>query len=207
MTDTVLFAYVLLPLMIFFARIADVTLQTLRILAVSRGNKIIAPLLGFFEVIIWLMAIGEIMKNLSNPFCYLAYGAGFAMGNYVGIRIEEKTAIGKQIIRIITRKNAQELLMNLRRQGFGVTDIPAHGKTGEVSVLYTIIERYDLERVVKAIETFNPNAFYTIEDIRNVNSGIFPTKKPLMKRLMAGPYKRIRKKRIYKRMIRQRKGR
>lgn len=206
MVDSPLFAYGILPLAIFFARIADVTLQTLRILAVSRGNKLVAPLLGFFEVIIWLLAIRQIMENLSNPFCYLAYGAGFAMGNYIGILIEEKTAIGKQIIRIFTRKDAHALVADLRRQGFGVTDIPAQGKTGPVSVLYTIIERYDLDRVVRVIEKFNPMAFYTIEDIRDVKAGVFPTKKPLFRRLMPGPYKRVRKKRIYKRMIRQRKG-
>ncbi len=206
MVDSPLFAYGVLPLAIFLARIADVTLQTLRILAVSRGNKLVAPLLGFFEVIIWLLAIRQIMQNLSNPFCYLAYGAGFAMGNYIGILIEEKTAIGKQLIRIITRKDAQVLVEALRRQGFGVTDISAHGKTGPVSVLYSIVERYDLERVIRVIEKFNPKAFYTIEDIRNVKAGIFPNKKPLKKRLMAGLNKRIRKRRIYKRMIRQRKG-
>ena len=83
---THLFAWVILPLLIFLARVADVSMGTLRIIFVSKGLKYLAPIIGFFEVIIWLLAIRIIMQNLSNFMCYIAYGAGFAMGNYAGNR-------------------------------------------------------------------------------------------------------------------------
>src|SRR4030042_5365997 len=87
-----LFRWVLLPALIFLARIADVTLQTLRILFVSRGNRILAPLLGFFEVLIWILVIGQIMQNLDHALCYIAYASGFAAGTWGGIVIDDKLA-------------------------------------------------------------------------------------------------------------------
>jgi uncharacterized protein YebE (UPF0316 family) len=101
------FAWVILPLLIFAARICDVTLGTLRIIFVSRGKKLLAPLLGFFEVSIWLLAISQIMQNLNNPVCFLAYAGGFAMGNFVGILIEDKLAMGILVIRIFLVKGDQ----------------------------------------------------------------------------------------------------
>ena len=99
-----LYTYLLLPLLIFCARIIDVSIGTLRIIFVSKGKRNIAPLLGFFEVLVWILAISEIMQNLNNWVCYVAYAAGFAAGNYVGMIIEEKLAIGILIIRIIIIK-------------------------------------------------------------------------------------------------------
>ena len=91
------FTYVILPLLIFLARIADVSIGTIRIVMVAKGQKMIAPILGFFEVLIWLLAISKIMQNLDNWVCYVAYGAGFATGNYIGMIIEEKLAMGIKI--------------------------------------------------------------------------------------------------------------
>ena len=105
-----IFKFVLLPVLIFLARICDVTLDTLRIIYVSRGMKFLAPAIGFVEVLIWLVAITQIFKNLSNPICYVAYAGGFAMGNFIGIIIEEKMAIGTVVIRIITQKDAEALI-------------------------------------------------------------------------------------------------
>lgn len=173
-----IFTFVLLPLLIFLARICDVTIGTIRIIFVSRGAKILAPLLGFFEVLIWLIAIGKVMQNLDNWLCYVAYAGGFGAGNFVGIHIEERIAIGTLIIRIITRKDAFELINALNTVGYGVTSIPAHGKSGEVHVVYTIIKRSDLEDVTGIIKKFNPKAFYSIEDVRFVKEGIFPVRKP-----------------------------
>ena len=82
--DSELFKWVLLPLLIVIARVIDVSIGTIRIVFVSRGHKIIAPVLGFFEVLIWLLAIGQIMRNLSNFMCYIAYGTGFALARSSG---------------------------------------------------------------------------------------------------------------------------
>ena len=154
-----LFTWVVLPLLIFCARIVDVSIGTIRIIFVSRGRKIIAPLLGFIEVIIWLLAISQIMKNLTNVACYIAYGGGFAMGTYIGILLEEKMALGSICIRIITSRNADQLIGNLRENNYGVTCLDAEGGSGPTNIVYTVIKRRDLSHVTEIIKRFNPRAF------------------------------------------------
>lgn len=168
------FAWILLPLLIFFARVTDVTIGTLRLIFISRSMKFVAAVLGFFEVIIWLAAIGQIMKNLNNWVTFVAYGLGFATGNYIGILIGEKLSIGKVIVRIITQKPGILLEKSLREHGIGVTTIPAIGARGKVKVLFSIVRKKDLGKVMSIINELNPNAFYTIEDVKYVNEGVFP---------------------------------
>ncbi len=178
--DSNLFSYFILPLLIFLARICDVTLGTLRIILVSKGQKYIAPFLGFFEMIIWILAITHIFENLNNWACYIGYAAGFATGNFVGIIVEEKIALGFELIRIITRKEAEELFKSLKAKGFGITYVRAHGSHGDVGIIYSVIKRSDLKDFITFMKKHNPNAFYTIEDIRFVNKNIFgPGKKSI----------------------------
>lgn len=172
-TDSQLFSWVMLPLLIFLARISDQTIGTMRLIFLSKGQKFLAPFLGFFEVIIWLLAVGQIMKHLDNVLAYVAYGGGFAMGNYIGMVIEEKLSIGNVLIRIIPKKDTKELINYLRENDFGVTSVNAEGSKGKVDIVFTIIKRKDIAHVVSIINTFNPNAFYTIEDVKAINEGIF----------------------------------
>lgn len=169
-----IFKFVILPALIFMARICDVTLDTLRIIYVSRGMKFVAPMIGFFEVLIWLMAISQIFQNLSNPVCYVAYAGGFAMGNFIGIILEEKMAIGTVVIRIITQKEALQLIEILKTNRYGVTHIDAQGVMGPVKIIFTIVKRKDIDRVLEIVRTCNPMAFFTIEDVRSVRKGVFP---------------------------------
>ncbi len=171
--DSELFRWVVLPVLIFVARIIDVSIGTIRIVFVSRGDKLIAPLLGFFEVLIWLLAIGQIIQNLSNIFCYLAFAGGFAAGTFIGLLIEEKLAIGALVVRVITKKDAAELIENLRASHYGVTSIPAEGESGKVDVIYTVIQRKALGEVLEIIKRFNPRAFYSIENVRSVSESAF----------------------------------
>lgn len=184
--DSNLFTYLILPLLIFLARIMDVTLGTIRIVFVSRGKKFLAPLFGFFEVLIWLLAIGQIMKNLNNVACYLAYAAGFAAGNYVGLYLEEKLAMGNLVLRAIVSREATELIEFLRARGYGVTSVDAHGVSGKVNVIFMIIKRSELRKVVDFIQRFHPRAFYTVEDVRDVARGVFPAGRggPLKNRIL-----------------------
>ncbi|MDX9928805.1 MAG: DUF2179 domain-containing protein [Bacteroidales bacterium] len=168
-----IFDLVLLPLAIFVARIADVSLGTLRIIFVSKGMKTIAPLIGFVEVLIWIIAISRIMQNLDNWLCYIAYAAGFATGTYVGLIIEEKLAIGHEMVRVITKRDASELVDKLKSEGYGVTSVDATGAEGEVGVLYIIVRRSMIDKVLKYINSYNPRALYTIEAIKYVNKEIF----------------------------------
>lgn len=174
--DSTLFMYVIMPVLIFTARICDVSIGTLRIIFVSKGRKSIAPILGFFEVLIWILAITKIMQNLDNYINYIAYAAGFATGNYVGMILEERLAMGIQMIRVFTNDNGTELVQMLNRSGFGATSVEAQGAKEKVHLIYTIVRRTELNDVLDVINRFNPRAFYTIEDILTANEGIFPKK-------------------------------
>lgn len=169
-----IFQWVVLPLLIFLARMCDVTLATLRNIFLSKSVKYIVPFLGFIEVLIWLLAISQIMKNLHNPACFVAYALGYSMGIFVGIKIEERLALGLQIMRIFTQENPDELRLILSQHDFGVTVIDAHGTKGPVKILLTIVKRKDVLNVCNLITQHRPGAFYTIEDIRTVNKGVFP---------------------------------
>ena len=188
-----LFKWGILPLLIFLARILDVSLGTMRIVFVSRGMKYLAPITGFFEVIIWLLAIRVIMQNLNNAVCYFAYGAGFAMGTYIGIKIESKMALGSSVVRIITSKDASELIDFLRSKNYGVTSIEAQGSMGKVNVIFMIIKRQSFKEVAEIIQRFNPKAFYTVEDVRAVSEGIFPMGSRSLMRPLIGPFRFWRK--------------
>ena len=174
-----LFSYVILPLLIIMARISDVTIGTIRIVMVSKGQKMLAPILGFFEVIIWLLAMSKVMQNIDNWLTYVAYGIGFALGNYIGLIIEERLAVGIVQLQIITRKSADNLLKALREAGYGITYLEANGSEGKVGIIYSIIKRVNLEEVIKIIRTHNPLAFYSIGDVRFVNKDIYSPGLPI----------------------------
>ncbi len=169
-----MFSWTVLPVLIFFARVVDVSIGTLRIIFVSRSKRLIAPLLGIFESIIWLLAVSQIMQNVDNFVCIMAYGLGFAAGNYVGILIEEKLALGTLIIRVFLVGEKSDMKDKLYEAGFGVTSIDAHGRNGNVVILYTIIKRRDYETAVSVIEQCRSDAFYSVEEVRSVRKGIFP---------------------------------
>ncbi|MDY0211644.1 MAG: DUF2179 domain-containing protein [Desulfuromonadaceae bacterium] len=176
-----------IPFLIFLARILDVSISTLRITFVSRGMKYIAAPLGFIETLIWVIAIAQVMQHLNSWTTYVAYALGFAMGNYVGLLIEERLAVGSLIIRTIVREDVPGLTKALWEAGFGVTTVDARGETGPVRVIFTIAKRRNLEKVINLIKGFDPNAFYTIEDVRFFHETM-PTH-PLRKRRR--PFARI----------------
>jgi uncharacterized protein YebE (UPF0316 family) len=176
--DSHLFSYVLMPMLIFLARICDVSIGTMRIIYVSKGKKNIAPILGFFEVLIWIIAISKIMQNLDNYINYIAYAAGFATGNLIGMIIEEKLAMGILMIRVFAHERGLELVGTLNGNGYGTTVVEAHGAREKVHLIYTIVHRNELASVLDVITHFNPKAFYTIEDVKSVNEGIFNPKRP-----------------------------
>jgi uncharacterized protein YebE (UPF0316 family) len=183
LSNSVFFTWFLLPALIFIARVADVSLGTVRVIFIARGLKYFAPVVGFFEIIIWLLAIGQIMQNLSNPLCYIAYAGGFATGNYIGIWIAEKLSLGVVLIRVITSKGASELLEYLKSAEYGVTSVDAQGSAGKVQVVFTIVRRREVASVVNLIKQFNPKAFYTIEEVGFVEEGIFPERKTWLNNL------------------------
>ena len=175
--DPEIYKLVLLPILIFLARVCDVSLGTIRIIFVSKGIKYLAPLVGFFEILIWLLAISQIIQNLTNAYYYIFYACGFATGTFVGILIEEKLSIGTVMIRIITKRDATELIKHLKSEKYGLTTVCAEGMDGPVKIIFTVIRREDIETVIKCIKKHNPNAFYSIEDVRSVEEAMFPKRR------------------------------
>lgn len=161
--------YVILPLLIFIARIGDVSIATIRIIFVMGGKKTIAPILGFFESMIWLLAIGQIFNNIDNAWSYLAYASGFATGTFVGMYIEEKLAIGRVVLRLITREPVHGLIGFLHDSNYRYSIIDAQGKTGKVNVVFLVVKRESLEHLTEGINQYHPKAFYTIEGVKQVN--------------------------------------
>jgi uncharacterized protein YebE (UPF0316 family) len=172
--DSELFRWVFLPMLVFMARTADVSLATLRNVFIAKGFKSIVPVIGFFEVMIWLLSIRQIMQHLDNPMTYLGFAGGFAMGTYVGMSIERRLALGNQVLRIITSKESAELISAMHTHNMGITVIDGKGAKGPVKIIFTIFKRKDLELIQKLIDEHAPKAFYSIEDVRSTTQGVFP---------------------------------
>ncbi|MEJ2244930.1 MAG: DUF5698 domain-containing protein [Acidobacteriota bacterium] len=191
--ESTAYTWVVLPLLIFFTRIIDVSLGTLRIIFINRSLSFYATISAFFEVLVWLLVLREVFQRLDNPLCFIAYAAGYAAGNYVGIIIENMVSIGKVIVRIITRKQADELVDYLRSAGYGITAIDAEGTKGPVKTIFSIVERKNLKSIVEIIKKFNPHSFYSVEDVRFVSEPVTPYRLPAPRR-WTNFYSRMRKK-------------
>jgi uncharacterized protein YebE (UPF0316 family) len=175
------FKWVLLPILIFLARVSDVSINTVRVIYMLNGRRYLSTALGFFESLIWLIAISQILQNVTNPVTYLAYSGGFATGIWVGMIIEERLAIGNVIIRIISQKDATQMIDNLREYGLRITVLDAEGNNGPVSVIFLISKRQQLQSITEIVEQTNPMAVFTVEGVKSVReiTDIVPQKEPL----------------------------
>lgn len=166
--------YFLGYLIIFFARVVDVSLGTLRVLFIVRGQRLQAAVTGFFEVSIFLVALGMVLQDLDNPAKVIVYSLGFATGNYVGSLLEEKLAMGFSTIQIITRRNTPVCLASfLREKGFGVTSLEGEGRLGPRPVLLVTTQRKHLSRLLSIVDEVDPKAFVTILETRSIRGGVF----------------------------------
>lgn len=166
--------YLIIPLMIMIARICDVTIGTFRIILVSRGERLYASLTGFIEVLIWIVVVSQIMTNMGGWINYIAYALGFAMGNYIGITLENRLAMGMVVMRIITNKPADELIEHLKMEYHGVTSIAARGVSGEVRLVLAVVKRKDIPFFLKIVKNYNPKAFVSVEDVRHLSETHLP---------------------------------
>ena len=168
-----------LPILVFVAELSVVTISTLRIIFLSRGMKLLAPVLGFFEITIWLFAIGQVMKNLNCPGCSLGFAAGFTLGNYLGILIEKRLALGTVIVHTVTHRDATKLVESLRGADYGVTIIDGAGARGAVKVVLTVVKRRELNAVLAIIRGFDPEAFYSVDEVREARPSTVGARRPL----------------------------
>lgn len=163
------------PLVIFVARFVDVSLGTVRIALVSRGLRRIAPVVGFLEILVWLVALGQVVLHLDRPLSYLAYAGGYAAGTWAGLVLEEWLAFGFCAVQIITRRNATDLSQMLADLDVGLTSVAARGLHGNVRLLYSVIRRKELRTVLARIQELHPQAFVTATDVRLAKEGYLPS--------------------------------
>ncbi len=153
--------------LVFLMRVMDVSMGTVRNIVAIQGRSVLASVIGFFEVLVFLFAIGQVLSKVSdNPSLAVAYAGGFAAGTWLGIKIEERIALGLRLVRVITVKPNDKLVKALRENNFGVTVLDGEGLSGPVYVLFSIVERRQLKRFRKLVEDLAPRAFFTEEDTR-----------------------------------------
>ena len=166
----------MLGFLIFFARIADVSLGTLRTISIVHGRKLMAFSLGFVEILIWLSVISTVIQQIgSSPLLGLFYSFGFATGSLVGIQIEQWIALGCIILRVISRKEPEKLTEIIRGEGFAVTTFAGKGKEGPVMELYIVCRRRDLRKILQVVHSIEPDAFYITERTGAVSKLYRPT--------------------------------
>lgn len=163
-------------LFIFFARVTDVTLSTIRMLMVVQGRKVQAAIIGFFEVSIYVTALGKVVNSLDNIWNLLAYALGFACGNYVGITIENRIALGNLAAQVVLKvESSEELVKKLRESGFGVTVLEGHGREGTREILNLAINRKDLDKLKGIVYDYDKDAFITTSSVNPISGGYFST--------------------------------
>ncbi len=151
--------------LIVVARICDVSLGTLRTVAILRGMRGLSWILGFVEVLIWIFAVSRVISNLQHPAYAVSYALGFATGNYVGLMLEQWLSLGKQVVRVFSR-NGHEVAIALRADGIAVTRFEGHGKDGPVWLLYAETQRRRAPAIIRRARELDPNCFYVVDDIR-----------------------------------------
>jgi uncharacterized protein YebE (UPF0316 family) len=159
------------PILIFGLRIVDVSLATIRMLLVMRDARTIVPIIGFFEATIWVVAVGTAIQNLHSVWHLLGYAGGFGAGSLVGLWLEGKMAMGLGALRIISRDDGEAVANALRHEGFGVTEFPGYGREGKVEVLFTVVKRRQIRRVLEIVEGLDHDAFISVEEPRAIRRG------------------------------------
>jgi len=165
------YSYVILPLLIFSARVFDQSLGIIRIIFATKGLTLPAFIFGFFESFVWLLAIGQIMAKIDNIFYYFVFAAGFASGNVFGIYIEKKLSIGFVMIRVVFQKDSALSIRLLKEKGYRVTVVEAMGMEQPVKMLFSTLHRNKIKDFVNNLMLNNPTAFYTVEDVKQVKEG------------------------------------
>lgn len=187
--DAIFADSVLGPLVIFAARIVDVSLDTLRVLFAFRGRRIISGVLGFFQAVVFIVAVGSAIKHLDSVGHVIGYALGFSVGTIVGITIERALAYGLATVRVVSRHGGVEIAEALRERGYGVTEFGGFGKEGRVEFLHSVVHRSHLDEVLRVVDSHDPDAFVTVEEPQVLRGGRFATNewlvpKDMLKRAM-----------------------
>ncbi|HSG47115.1 MAG TPA: DUF5698 domain-containing protein [Longimicrobiales bacterium] len=166
------------PLFIFLLRLVDVSLATVRMLLVVRGHRALAPFIGFFEVMFWLIAAGTAIRHLQSPLHVVGYAGGFAAGNVVGLWIESRLALGLASVQVFTSAREAQVAEALRAEGLGATVFTGEGRTGPVQLVYSVVKRRSLSRALAVVNREAPDAFVMVEQPSAIHRGwMFPARR------------------------------
>lgn len=165
---------VLIPVAIFLARITDVSIGTVRIVLIGRGMAVPATVCGFVESLLWILVVSQILRNLTSPLYYIAYAGGFAAGNYVGLVLERRLAMGNVILQVISPSAPDAIIAALRAGGCGATVTRGEGLEGPVHIVHSVMPRRELRPTLAAIKQAHPKAFYAVTPVSQVDQGVFP---------------------------------
>ncbi|MBL8272766.1 MAG: DUF2179 domain-containing protein [Xanthomonadales bacterium] len=158
----------LLALGIFLARIADVSMGTVRILVGFRGYRLLAAAIGFCEAAIWVVAASKVIQHLDAWYLVVAYAGGFAAGNYLGLTLERRLAVGRELARIISYRPDSALAQELTRRGWPVVELHGTRRNHEpVEVMYVVAARRRMPELLALVRQFDPEALYTITDVKS----------------------------------------
>lgn len=163
-------------LFIFFARVIDVSLGTIRMILVIRGDKLPAAIIGFFEILVYTIALGMVVGALDDPIKLVTFCAGFSLGILVGSMIEERLALGFRGIQVIIDRDQCYIVDELREEGFPVTCWEATGKAGPKTVLTMVVKRNMASAVVDKIYTKDPTAFVVFMEPKQFRGGYIKKK-------------------------------
>jgi len=177
--DNEIINWCVVPLLIMVARIFDVSLGTIRIILIGKGYKNVAPVIGFFEILIWIIVVGQIMQHLDRWLYYVAYATGYALGTLIGMKLENKLSLGQVVVRVFATIDSNELIACFKDNNYNFTTVEAYGKFGPVKIIFMITQRHLLNQTLKLIEKHNPASFYSVEDVRYVKGYLPGGENPL----------------------------
>jgi len=164
--------------LVFGLRLIDVSLGTLRMLVLFRGYRGIAWVLSFFQSLVFVLAVRQVLTGADHPIEFIAYASGYATGTVLGMWLEGRLALGYSYVRIVSPTKGASIAAALRENGFAVTEIPARGRTGTVAMLEVAVPRRDVDEVQRLAQTVDENAFITVEEIRTPRRGYFRSTRP-----------------------------
>ncbi len=175
------------PVIIFAMRVVDVSMGAVRLILMVRGWRKVAAAVSFFEVFIWIVAVGNAMQHLTSPYHLVGYAGGFATGTYVGVSVERALALGQVVVRaILPNGDGGRVAGALRDAGYAVTEIDGRGREGPVDILNVVVTRRNAADVAEVVETTAPRSFLTVEEVRTARRG-------MLRPVAAGGRQQVRK--------------
>jgi uncharacterized protein YebE (UPF0316 family) len=164
------------PVLIFGLRVADVSIDTMRVLFAVRGKRYHAASLGFFQALIFILVVGNVLQHLGSIWHVLGYAAGFATGTLVGVQIENAVAYGLSTVRIVSPNGGVEIANALRERGYGATEVAGYGRDGTVEIVDSVVHRSHLDEVMDIVDRWDSQAFVTVEEPKILRGGSFATR-------------------------------